>query len=136
LLSERFQAAANFLKIEAVTRQILYDLKTDEIMKRIQALRATPIGQLRRRPDEILLVPILQLAQTYADNPARRFTVVSVHGNLQDENKTVFMKVDCHLGIVNKVERSRLGYFGLQAERKGVRSPLSLFLGVLCIEGQ
>jgi hypothetical protein len=29
-----------------------------------------------------------------------------------------------------------LGYFGAQAERQGGRSPLSLFLGVLCIEGQ
>ncbi|HSC40640.1 MAG TPA: hypothetical protein VLH17_00030 [Candidatus Binatia bacterium] len=45
------------------------------------------------------------------------------------------MKVDCHLGIVNKVE-SRLGYFGSPPERKGVRSALALFPGVLCIEGQ
>jgi hypothetical protein len=36
------------------------------------------------------------------------------------------MKVDCHLGIVNKVERRLLDYFGAQAERQGVRSALAI----------
>jgi len=46
------------------------------------------------------------------------------------------MKVDCHSGIVNKLETRRLGRFGSPAERKSVRSALALVLRVLCIEVQ
>lgn len=60
-----------------MTRQIFRDLEANEIMKRIEPFGAAPLGELRRRPEEVLLIPILQLAQTDTDNPACRLSVVS-----------------------------------------------------------
>jgi hypothetical protein len=77
---QRPQATADFLQAQAVMRQVAYDLETDEIVKRIETLRAAPSRQLHRWPDKILLVPILNLPQAYTHNTARCLAVVSIHG--------------------------------------------------------
>ena len=60
-------------------RQIFHHSEADEVVKRIEPLGATPLGQFDGRPDEILFVPILQLAQAHSDDAAGGLAIVSVH---------------------------------------------------------
>lgn len=87
-------------------RQVFDDLETDEIVEGVQSLGAAAFGELNRGPDKILLVPILQLAQAHADDPAGGLAVKSFHEVIENGNKVVFMKLDCELEIVNELRLS------------------------------
>src|SRR3970282_1903407 len=102
MLLERAQTAPDHLQAETVMRQVFDDLETDEIVEGVQSLGAAALGELDRGSDKILLVPILQLAQAHADDPAGGLAVKSFHGVVKNGNKTVFMKLDCAPAIVNE----------------------------------
>ena len=52
VLLQRPQAATNFLQADAMMGQILDDLEANEIVKRIESLRAPPLGGLDGRSDK------------------------------------------------------------------------------------
>jgi hypothetical protein len=91
------------LQIETMPREILYDLEAYQIIERVQTPRSTAFGGLGRRTEEILLVPILQWRRL---TPTIRLAVllskVSMKIRQENENKTVFMKVNRPYRIVNE----------------------------------
>ena len=77
-----------FCKLKPWRARSLTTLRQTRSLKEYRRLGAAPFGELDRRPDKILLVPILQLAQAHADNPARGFAVVRFPSQVRDQMKT------------------------------------------------
>src|SRR5205823_3962347 len=68
---------------------------TDQILERIEPFGSSSFGQLHRRADKSLFIPVLNLPQAHADNAARGLAIVSIHGRpSRVEMKTMmFLKV-------------------------------------------